>query len=95
MSSPRRVSFVAFDDCQSLDVTGPLEVFAIADRLAGGGRYETEIVAPPGGDVITNSGLRIVPDRRTGATARERIDTLIVAGGLGVHAAARDTDLVE
>jgi transcriptional regulator GlxA family with amidase domain len=94
MTSPRRVWFVAFDGCQSLDVTGPLEVFAIADRLAGGGHYSTEIVAPPG-DVVTTSGLRIVPHCTIDATPDEPIDSLIVAGGLGVHAAARNPDLVD
>ncbi len=80
----RRVAILAFDGVQSLDVTGPLEVFAMARRLtAAPGRppaYATEIVAPGADAVTTSSGLRLVPDRPI-AAVRGRLDTLIVAGG--------------
>ena len=57
MATPRRIVLLAFDDAQSLDFVGPLEVFAIAERLSPGA-YSTEIVAPAGGPFATNSGLR-------------------------------------
>jgi len=92
MGSPRRVVLVAYEGIQSLDLTGPLEVFSTAERLAPG-RYRTEIVARGGLGFRTNSGLRLTPDRSTSA-CRGEIDTLVVAGGLGVRESARDEDLV-
>jgi transcriptional regulator GlxA family with amidase domain len=90
--SPRRVVLVAFPDVQSLDVTGPLEVFAIADRL-GLAPYELELVASSAAPLRTSSGLRLVPERAI-AACRGPIDTLVVAGGLGTAAARRDEALV-
>ena len=83
---------LGFDGAQSLDIVGPLEVFAVAERLFPAS-YSTEIVAPADGRFTTNSGIAIAPDRAI-SRCRGAIDTLVVAGGLGVHAAARDAALV-
>jgi transcriptional regulator GlxA family with amidase domain len=92
MAASRRIVLVGFEGVQSLDVTGPLEVFDLADRLSPG-RYGHELVTLDGGPFATGSGLRIEPD---GALERDRrrIDTLVVAGGAGVAAAERDPTLV-
>jgi transcriptional regulator GlxA family with amidase domain len=81
--APRRIAILAFPGLQSLDLFGPAEVFATADRLAGGGEYRVEIVGPSDGPLTTSSGIGIVPHR---SIARERgpLDTLVVAGGLGM-----------
>jgi transcriptional regulator GlxA family with amidase domain len=98
VSSPRNVVLVAYDGIQSLDLTGPLEVFAGAQRLLEATRsrdrgYRTQIVAGDGSRIRTSSGLTIVPD--TGlAQALSPIDTLIVAGGDGSRAASVDEDLL-
>ena len=84
---------LAFPDAQSLDFVGPLEVFAIAERLSPG-RYTTEVVAPGGRPFATNSGLNVAPHRSTRACTGA-IDTLVVAGGQGVRAALRDNALVQ
>src|SRR5215208_4983773 len=83
----RRVLIIAFDGVQSLDVTGPLEVFHAAGRIAGK-PYRTEIVAPGAAPLRSGSGLTLVPDRAI-ASVRGDIDTLLVAGG-DVEATARD-----
>jgi len=88
----RRVAILAFDDVQSLDVTGPAEVFSLAGRLAGGA-YQVELVAPTAGPIRTNSGLTLVPDRAA-TSVRGPIDTLLVAGGSGVEQAMTDERLV-
>jgi len=84
MSPPRRVALLAFDGIQSLDLSGPLEVFATASWLCtqrgDAAAYTTEVLAPKARPVTSNSGLRLVPDGAIGAV-RGRIDTLIVAGG--------------
>jgi transcriptional regulator GlxA family with amidase domain len=83
---PKRIAIVAYDQMQTLDLTGPLEVFAIAARLHREADrnaprlYESEILAPAAGAITTSSGIRILADRPFTA-ARAAIDTLIVAGG--------------
>jgi transcriptional regulator GlxA family with amidase domain len=92
MIAGMRIVAVVFPDVQSLDVTGPTEVFSIAQRL-GHAPYEIELVASSAAPVRASSGLRLVPDRAVGA-CRGPIDTLVVAGGLGTVAARRDEQLV-
>lgn len=89
----RRVAILAFPRVQALDVTGPSEVFSMADRLGGGDRYGVELVAASREPIATSSGLELVPQRALGA-ARGPIDTLVVAGGLGVDRALGDERLV-
>ncbi|MGW6569590.1 GlxA family transcriptional regulator [Streptomyces sp. NPDC054975] len=81
----RPVLIVLFDGVQSLDVTGPLEVFAGADRFAGedGGTYPIRTASLDGGPVRTQSGLRVLPDS-TLAEA-DRPHTLVVPGGEGTR----------
>jgi transcriptional regulator GlxA family with amidase domain len=97
-TSTRRVVIVGYEDAESLDLSGPAEVFAAASLLSGadaGGEplYEIEVVASDGDPIKTTSGLRIVPDASI-AESRGKIDTLMVAGGTGAFAAAADADLV-
>jgi transcriptional regulator GlxA family with amidase domain len=90
-----RVAVLALPDVQSLDVTGPVEVFDVAAKVlaarggAGGAPspYEVSVVAPGGGVVRTSSGLRLVAD----PLPRGVIDTVVVAGGSGArHAETGD-----
>ncbi|MBV8986493.1 MAG: DJ-1/PfpI family protein, partial [Acidimicrobiia bacterium] len=83
----RRVVIVAFPDVQSLDVTGPAEVFA-----AGGG-YRVEVVAPTAGVVRASSGIALWADRAL-ADVRGAIDTLVVAGGAGTREVMADETFV-
>ena len=91
---PLRVVIVAFPDVQSLDVTGPLEVFSTANRLADGPpAYEVLVAALRAGTVRTSSGVGLVAPRSLDQIGGP-IDTLIVAGGLGTREAVRDRRLV-
>ena len=101
-SDPRRVAILVYPGVQSLDVTGPLEVFtgahtAVSHLNRHGGRP-----APPGYEVTlvgrdaltsTSSGLAIVPGCRL-EEVPEPLDTLIVPGGSGHREAAADEELV-
>lgn len=89
----RRVVFVAFDNFQALDLVGPVEVFSMGTRFAGGG-YETEIVTTDGAPISSTSGLQLTPTTALRA-CRGPIDTLVVIGGEGVPAAEREPGLVE
>jgi transcriptional regulator GlxA family with amidase domain len=96
---PREIAIVAYPGVQSLDITGPLEVFAGAAQLiAASGRrargYRVCVLSGDGQPLRTSSGLGIVPDARLSAAPRP-IDTLIVAGGSGHAQAAADDALVD
>jgi transcriptional regulator GlxA family with amidase domain len=84
----RTVLIVLFDGVQSLDVTGPLEVFAGAnswssrcdpDRPA----YQIRTASLAGRAVRTSSGLRLAPDEALSYPACP--DVLIVPGGEGAR----------
>jgi transcriptional regulator GlxA family with amidase domain len=94
MAKARRIVAVVFPNVQALDVTGPTEVFSLAERARPEPTYTLELVAPDAGPLRTSSGLSLVPDRTLDRT-RGPIDTLIVAGGLGVQGAAQDDRLVK
>jgi transcriptional regulator GlxA family with amidase domain len=96
----RRVVLVAYPDVQVLDVTGPLEVFANANRRldalgdSRSPRYSIEIVAREAGPLRSTSGIQLVADRAL-RDVRGPIDTLLVAGGDGTRAALLDRPLVD
>src|SRR5207237_2940017 len=63
----REIAILAYPGVQSLDVTGPLEVFDGARRLIAASRphepaYRVRVLAPRGEPVQTSSGLTLVPD---------------------------------
>lgn len=91
----RSVVIVAFPGIQSLDVTGPFEVFAGADRVSGEAQgrspYAPRIVSAHGGPIETTSGLRLETDPLPRGV--QRIDTLLIAGGDGARAARYDPKL--
>jgi transcriptional regulator GlxA family with amidase domain len=96
----RRVVLVAFPDVQVLDVTGPLEVFANANRRLEAlsdrrsPRYTIEIAAREAGPLRTMSGIELVAKSAL-RDVRGAIDTLLVAGGDGTRAAVQDRALVD
>ncbi|HXQ18459.1 MAG TPA: GlxA family transcriptional regulator [Acidimicrobiales bacterium] len=91
----RRVVFVAFDDFQILDLTGPLEVCSMASRIDGGPHpaYRTEVATLVGEPLRASCGLEIRPDRAL-AAVRGGIDTLVVIGGAGTRRALESPELV-
>jgi len=86
---PRRVAFLIFDDFQLLDAAGPISAFEIAERYVPGA-YESRIIAPRAGAVRSSSGASMLA---TAAGRAARIDTLVIAGGNGSRAAAKDASL--
>lgn len=76
----RTILVVLFDGLQSLDVTGPVEVFAGAELLRPG-TYRIRTASLDGAPVRSTSGLTLVPDGSlAGATDP---DVLLVPGGKG------------
>ncbi|HEX4449035.1 MAG TPA: helix-turn-helix domain-containing protein [Polyangiaceae bacterium] len=90
----KRVIVVAFEGAQTVDVCGPSEVFAAANRHLGCPVYRIVFASTHGRIVRTTSGLEM----RTHDLRKLRPrpdDTVVVAGGedAGVTAAARDAVL--
>ena len=85
----RTVLIVLFDGVQSLDVTGPLEVFAGANTWRGPeSAYQISTASLDGQPVRTSSGLRLAPDQALAVDAVP--DVLIVPGGDGARRAGLD-----
>ncbi|HKO54086.1 MAG TPA: DJ-1/PfpI family protein [Polyangiaceae bacterium] len=77
---PMRIVLVGFDGVQGLDVFGPAEVFAAANRSLGSSKYRVLLASVAGGRVRSTSGIELR------ARALERIvprrhDTVLVVGG--------------
>jgi len=88
----RRVVIVVFPEVQALDVVGPLEVFSGAGQMVENA-YSIEITGPSREPLTTSSRLQITPDRAF-AEIQGPIDTLVVAGGAGTVAMAKDDAFV-
>ena len=80
--SQRTLLFVLFDGVQSLDVTGPLEVFAGAEQHTPG-TYRIRTASLDGLAVRASSGLTLVPDEALGEVRDPH--TLLVPGGHGTR----------
>ena len=95
-SGDRRVVFVAFDQAQTLDLTGPFEVFHAAGQVAAGQHqagYTLTVATPSVEPMRTSSGLAVVPDAAL-EDVTGPIDTLVVAGGDGVYQAIGQPEVV-
>jgi transcriptional regulator GlxA family with amidase domain len=95
----RNVVIVVYPGVQSLDVTGPLEVFDGARRLIEARArtqrpYDVRVLSRDGAPVASSSGLTIAPHGAI-SDAPAEIDTLLIAGGSGQAAACGDSELID
>lgn len=74
---PRRIAFFALDGVQSLDVTGPMEAFAVANRF--GGAYGLDLCSVSSAPIRTHAGISLGP--AAPLDALPAVDTLVVCGG--------------
>jgi transcriptional regulator GlxA family with amidase domain len=87
MADMADVVIVIYDGVQSLDVSGPAEVFAAAGHTVA-------TVSSTGAAVRAESGLTLLPDGDL-ASVTGAIDTLVVAGGPGTVEALADRTLLD
>ncbi len=89
----RRVALVGYEDAQSLDLVGPLEVFASASKLAelAGRRlgYEVSLLSPDGAAIHCSSGLKLVAD--AGVANSGPYHTVLIGGGAGSRRIHKET----
>ncbi|MBO8198106.1 DJ-1/PfpI family protein [Streptomyces smyrnaeus] len=82
MTTTRRVVIAVFTDVDLLDVTGPAEVFALANRETGGrAGYQVQLAGPAAGVITTSAGIRLVADLSF-AEVDGVLDTLLVPGAV-------------
>jgi transcriptional regulator GlxA family with amidase domain len=88
---PMRILLVAFPECSGLDVSGPAEVFASANR-----GYDVIVVSASGGPQPTTAGYDI-STRALSTIHLMATDTVLVVGGerAGVEAACADRTLIQ
>jgi transcriptional regulator GlxA family with amidase domain len=91
----KAIHILAFANVQLLDVSGPLQVFASANvqMLENGlvAPYSPTVIARENGSVISSAGLGL----HTHPLPQTPSDTLIIAGGRGVHSALQDQALLQ
>lgn len=96
MGEPQRVILVAFEGVSSLDLTGPLSVFAGATHFLKARAkpgYDCTIVTLRGGPVGTDLGAAFLSVSAS-EIDRSRIDTLVLPGAISMDAALRDDDFI-
>lgn len=96
-NSARVIEVLAYPAVQLLDVTGPVQVFASAnDMVVAAGDappYLLKLVAQNGGCATASAGLTLAAGPLT--PGDEALDTLLIAGGQGVDAAAENPVLLD
>ncbi len=89
----KTIGLLAYDDMQSLDLTGPLDVFGAANALAPGmPPYGLQVIGVHTGSVHAENGLTILP-----ACSIENappLDTLLIPGGSGSRLGHADPQLL-
>jgi transcriptional regulator GlxA family with amidase domain len=95
--NPRVVEILAYPAVQLLDVAGPLQVFTSANELAardGAAPLYAPLVVSADAPIVTASaGLGLATAPLPNASAA--LDTLLVAGGPGVQAAAANAVVLD
>lgn len=77
----KTVAIVVFPGVQSLDVSGPMDVFAEANRfLLPAQHYQLELIGLTRGAVPCSNGMALLPQRHY-ADVADPPDLLLVAGG--------------
>ena len=87
-----RVGVVVFEQVKMLDVAGPTEVFAEANRH--GAAYELAVCSVSGGWVTSSTGMRLMADLDA-AQPQLGFDTLLVMGGDELPTRPIDDSLID
>lgn len=92
------IVFVVFDGFQTLDLTGPHDVFAganevLADLRPTAVRYRQTVASLEGGAVTSESGLQLSTEPIS--MLPNQIQTLAVPGGIGTRDASNDAGLID
>jgi transcriptional regulator GlxA family with amidase domain len=90
----RTIALLACPNVQLLDISGPLDVFAEANRQSNQrDAYRMRVIGATSHAIQSSSGVRIVPDG-TIREAPEALDTVIVAGAPHICDAPTDLTMI-
>ncbi|MBE7374739.1 GlxA family transcriptional regulator [Pseudomonas lopnurensis] len=96
--SLRTIATLVFPEVMSLDVTGPMQVFASAnvERMRQGlpEYYRLLLLGQELAPLATSCGIRLCVDARWQDIPPATLDTLLVPGGAGVETQCRNTALL-
>ncbi|MFZ6049524.1 GlxA family transcriptional regulator [Pseudomonas sp. CR3202] len=99
MEQLRHIACLCFAEVMSLDVTGPLQVFASAnvERQRHGlpPCYSLHLLGPEAGPVKTSAGFALVAEQAWQDADPASLDTLLVPGGMGMKALCEDAALLD
>ncbi|WP_217476362.1 GlxA family transcriptional regulator [Stutzerimonas stutzeri] len=95
----RTIACLIYPDVMSLDVTGPMQVFASANverqRQGWPAHYRLLLLGETPGPCATSAGLKLVADAAWADTDPAALDTLLVPGGQGVRAQQHNRPLLD
>ena len=80
---PLRIAFVGFPRLSLLNLTGPYEVFAMANSLSQKPLYELAIVAETVAPLVSQSGFALLPNEEFAKAGG--FDTIVTPGGQGLR----------
>lgn len=99
MDAVKTIASLIYPDVMSLDVTGPLQVFASANveclRQGRAPAYTLRLLAEETGPVATSAGFQLVAEQAWRDTDPAALDTLLIPGGLGETAQCSNQPLLE
>ena len=92
------IAALLYPDVMSLDVTGPLQVFASAnlerERQGLPAHYQLRLLGATEGLVRTSAGIGIQAEQGWYDLDVGEVDTLLVPGGLGIETLRQDAGLL-
>lgn len=91
--TPRQIVMLVYHHAHLLDISGPMSLFAAANDFAGYNAYAVSLAAAQAGPIATSAGIEILASRRIGPVMAG-IDTLLVAGGIGVDAQLKERRVI-
>ena len=98
MNQVRSIAALIYPDFMSLDVVGPLQVFASANaernRQGLGDAYRVLMLSDSAGPVRSSSGMRMLADLAWADCDPASLDTLLIPGGVGEAAQCENQPLL-
>ncbi|UTW07935.1 GlxA family transcriptional regulator [Pseudomonas benzenivorans] len=98
MDALKTIACLIYPDVMSLDVTGPLQVFASANdecrRQGLPASYRLLLLGQHAGAIATSAGLQLMTDQTWGEADLTQIDTLLIPGGAGDQLQCQDPHLL-
>lgn len=78
---PHRVVLLAYEGMNLLDLSGPLQVFATANRLSDVPRYQLQVASARGANITTSAGLPLATQALHEIATGAPLHTLLCPGG--------------